>query len=869
MRERTSVFMGTPPNLVRPRRIVIRKSVGLRPRVYCSVPPSPEAKIEAWFRKRRWTPFPFQREVWNSYGAGESGLLHCTTGAGKTFAVWFAALLKAMKEQDEGGGLRVLWITPLRALAADTESALASSVADLWPKWKVARRTGDTSSHLRKKIAERPPECLVTTPESATLLLSQPNFLPHFRSLKLIVLDEWHELLSTKRGVLTELALARLRTLAPNVKTWGLSATLGNIDEATLALGGFDSTGKPHPMRIVQSGPVKRTRIETLLPAADDRYPWGGHLGIQLLGGVTKLLRKHKTSILFTNTRSQAELWFQGLAQAMPDWEGKLGLHHGSLSNEVRSDAEEGLRTGRLRAVVATSSLDLGVDFAPVDAVLQVGSPKGVSRLLQRAGRSGHRPGAESVIYCVPANTLELVEIAAARDLAMAGMIENRSPLRLPLDVLVQHIATVGAGGLDENGGFDPNALLREVRTTFAYQNLSDTEWNWALDFTARGGNSLNAYSQFNRLSRNNGRFVMTDERLAREHRMNIGTITSDASISVQFVRGARLGSVEESFLAKMRKGDRFLFAGRNLELVRVREMTAYVRAAKKGPRGVPRWMGGRLPLSTRLAQGMRARLETARAGIFDTPEMERLRGILEIQSKLSIIPASNELLIERWKSREGHHLFIYPFEGRLVHEGLAALFAFRLGRLQPTTFSLAFNDHGLELLSPDCVALEAALENGLLDDANLVDDILGSINAGEMSRRQFREIARIAGLTHEGVGRARKSTRQLMISASLLYEVFQRYEPSNLLFRQATREVLENQLEQSRLKRALANMRNSALQIVELTAPSPFAFPIFVERFRQELSSEELASRVARMEVALEKVHDEDLHSAPVSTHA
>jgi len=812
-----------------------------------------EASIHAWFEKRGWSAFPFQHEVWERIGRGDSGLLHCTTGAGKTFAIWFAALLQGMRRDDRGGGMRVLWITPLRALAADTESALASSTAELWPHWKVARRTGDTSAHKRKKISERPPECLVTTPESATLLLSQPTFLHHFRSLQLIVVDEWHELLSTKRGVLTELALARLRTLAPTVRVWGLSATLGNLADAALALGGYDGEGNARPMALVQGGPVKRTSIKTLLPPAVERYPWGGHLGLHLLNGVTELLRRHTTSIVFTNTRSQAELWFQGLAQAMPDWEGKLGLHHGSLSNEVRADAEDGLRTGRLRAVVATSSLDLGVDFAPVDAVLQVGSPKGVSRLLQRAGRSGHRPGAESIIYCVPANTLELVEIAAARDLAIAGSLEGRPPLRAPLDVLVQHLATVGAGGMDEAGGFDENALLAEARTTLAYHSLTDAEWSWALDFTARGGQSLKAYPQFARLTHENGRFMMRDERLAREHRMNIGTITSDASIQVQFVRGARLGSVEESFLAKMKRGDRFLFAGRNLELVRVRDMRAHVRLARKGPRGVPRWMGGRLPLSTRLAEGMRTRLDAARRGIFDTPEMERLRGVLEIQSKLSAIPATDELLIEKFKSREGHHLFIYPFEGRLVHEGLGALFAYRLGRQHPTTFSLAFNDHGMELLSPDEADLERSLENGLLSDENLLEDILASINAGEMSRRQFREIARIAGLTHEGVGRSRKSTRQLMISSSLLYEVFQRYEPSNLLLHQASREVLENQLEQTRLRAALRKMSASRMRIVDLESPSPFAFPIFVERFRQELSLEELADRVARMELVIE----------------
>jgi len=813
-------------------------------------PDPPEDITKAWFAKRGWQPFPFQREVWDAYSAGESGLLHCTTGAGKTFAIWFAALREAIRRSDAGGGLRVLWITPLRALAADTAEALSASAAEIWPAWTVDRRTGDTSSYRRRKIAERPPEALVTTPESVSLLLSQPAFLHHFRSLELVVMDEWHELLSTKRGVLAELALARLRTLAPNLRIWGLSATLGNLPEAALTLGGFQPDGVPRPMRQVRGRIAKKVRIETLLPS--DAYPWGGHLGLQLLPKVIPILKQHRTSILFTNTRSQAELWFRALDQALPDW--GLGLHHGSLSNDVRLEVEEGLRSGTLRCAVATSSLDLGVDFAPVDAVLQIGSPKGVARLLQRAGRSGHRPGAESIIYCVPANTLELVEIAAARDLAARGEIESRPSLKAPLDLLCQHLTTVATGGFEEKGGFAVDALRAEIESTHAYLGLEDVAWKWALNFAARGGSALRAYPQFARLSEHDGRYFIRDEDTARKHRLTIGTITSDASISVKYLRGRSLGSVEESFIAKLRPGDRFLFAGKSLELVRVRNLEAFVRPSKSGPKGVPRWMGGRMPLSSQMAAGMRERLDAARVGVFDTPEMQCVRGVLEIQATMSRIPGRQELLIERLKSREGHHLFLYPFAGRLVHEGLAALFAYRLAKREPTTFSLAFNDYGMELLSLQAVLLPESFERELFSEERLVEDILGSLNAAEMARRRFREIARVAGLTQEGVGKARKSARQLMISASLLFDVFQRYEPDNLLLNQATREVMESQLEQTRLRQALGRMRASELCVVELTGPSPFSFPLMVERFREQLSSEDLAARVARMEIALER---------------
>jgi ATP-dependent Lhr-like helicase len=803
---------------------------------------SPAARVEAWFAARGWEIFSFQREVWDAFARGESGLLHCTTGAGKTYAVWFAALRDALAEP--GAGLQVLWITPLRALAADTEAALAAPLEELGLSWTVARRTGDTSSHQRRKILERPPHGLVTTPESLALLLSQPAFLPHFTSLRLVVVDEWHELLSTKRGVLTELGLARLRSLAPAAPVWGLSATLGNTEEAAAALGGVS-----RPMRIIRGRTPKRVQIETLLPPADRHFPWGGHLGLHLLPQVAKRLRANRTSIVFTNTRSQAELWYRALVEAMPDI--PLGLHHGSLSDEVRHAAEEGLRTGSLRAVVATSSLDLGVDFAPVDGVFQIGSPKGVARLLQRAGRSGHQPGADSAIFCVPANTFELVEIAAARDLAAAGTVESRAPLRAPLDVLCQHIVTVAAAG-----GFRADALFREVRTSHAYRDLAEDEWRWALEFAATGGETLRAYPEFARLVQTDGLYAPREERVAKQHRMNIGTITSDASVTVAFQNGARLGSIEESFIAKLRPGDRFLFGGRNLELVRVRDLRAIVRLGGKRPTTVPRWMGGKMPLSSCLSLGVRRRLDAVeRNAPADTEEMRRLAPILAVQKRLSRVPAAGELLIERLRTREGHHIFFYPLEGRLVHEGLAALFAFRIARREPLTFSLAVNDYGFELLSAKPAPLEDALTGGLFAEENLLADILGSIHSAEMARRRFREIARVAGLVNEGVGRARKSARQLTISSSLLYDVFARYDPGNRLLAQATHEVMESELEQTRLRETLAQLRERALVIVDAEAPTPFAYPLFVARFREQLSTEELATRVSRMEAAMEKV--------------
>lgn len=815
-------------------------------------PPANESQhsFERWFHSRGWKVFPFQREVWEANAEGDSGLVHCSTGAGKTYAVWFAALREAL-DHPERRGLQVLWLTPLRALAGDTANALIAPLADLGVGWEVAIRNGDTTGHQRKKISTAPPEALITTPESLALLLSQPAFVPHFASLRMIVVDEWHELLGTKRGVLAELSLARLRTLAPEARRWGLSATLGNTGDAARVLGGFLPSGDPAPMRLVRGAASKPISIKTLLPPKNAFYPWGGHLGLKLLPGVVRLLKEYPTSIVFTNTRSQAELWFQALQAAMPEWKDLLGLHHGSLSRDVREEAEAGLASGKLRAVVATSSLDLGVDFAPVDCVLQIGSPKGVARLLQRAGRSGHRPGAESRIVCVPANSLELLEFAAVRDVVATGTVESRSSLRYSMDVLCQHIISTAAAG-----SFDPAELLAEVRGTHAYHGLSDDAWAWALDFASHGGKSLSAYPQYSRVMPCvTGGLEIRDAVVARQHRMNIGTIVSDASVNIRFQNGASLGNVEESFLARMRPGDRFLFAGRCLELVRVRDLRATVRAAKGRASGVPRWMGGRMPLSSRLSEAVRERLTGVAQGKEpDSEEMERLRPILAIQKRMSAIPESSDLLIEKLQSREGWHLFIYPFEGRLVHEGLAALFAFRLAQVRPITFSLAVNDYGMELLSAEPLAPDDFSAAKLFATEHLIDDILGSMHSAEMAKRRFREIARIAGLIQEGVGKMKKTTRAMTISSSLLFDVFSKYEPENRLLQQSTQEVLDEQFEQTRLRSTLASLRTRRLVVREIRAPTPLSYPLFMERLRGQLSSEDLAARVARMEAAMEK---------------
>ena len=827
-------------------------------------------QVENWFAGRKWKVFPFQKQAWKSFLTGQSGLIHATTGTGKTLAAWLGPVIEALAEAEKNPSaitdspLKVLWITPLRALAIDTLHSLQEPLTGLGVSWCVESRTGDTPAAVRNKQRQRLPTALVTTPESLSLMLTRADAEHQFRDLRAVICDEWHELLSTKRGVQVELALARLRRWRPALRTWGLSATLGNLDEAMhVLLGPADLTGScsaasPEPRldsdrqtgMMITGRQRKEVVIDSLIPNTIERVPWAGHMGMKQLTDVIKSVENANSTLIFTNTRSQTEAWYRALLQARPDWAGLIALHHGSLEHDTRTWVEDGLRAGSLKCVVCTSSLDLGVDFSPVDRVMQVGSPKGVARLLQRAGRSGHRPGAVSRLTCVPTHAVELIEVAAARDAIEAGQLEGRQPHRCPLDVLCQHLVTISLGT-----GFVPEELLREVRQSASYQHLSQEEWDWTLDFVSRGGDALNAYPDYHKLVEKDGRYVIGNQRIARNHRMSIGTITSDASLVVQYLNGPRLGTIEESFLTKMNPGDCFTFAGRTVELVYVHDMKVWVRKATSKERArIPRWMGGRMPLSTELANAVRRRLEQAHDGHYEGPEMQAVRPLLELQAQWSAIPLPSQLLIEQIKSREGFHLLVYPFAGRLVHEGLSALFAWRMAQIQPMTFTMSVNDYGFELLSATEPPLDAVLKNGLFDTAGMGRDLEACLNAAEMGKRQFREIARISGLVFQGYPGQQKSAKQLQASSGLLFDVFTNYDPENLLLHQARAEVLERQLEHSRLLTTLQSLQTA--QLLRLTPDrfTPLAFPLIVARLRERLSSESLTTRVARMTVQLEK---------------
>ncbi len=828
-----------------------------------STKPATASKIVGeYFQRMGWKPFRFQRSAWRAYLEGESGLVHSATGTGKTLAVWMGPMLKWLKENPDSlkwnskrpPPARVLWVTPLRALAIDTENALRAPIEALGLPWNLDSRTGDSKASAKARQLKRLPTALVTTPESLSLIITHANLLPELAGVEAVIVDEWHELLGTKRGIQVELALARLRRLNPAVRVWGVSATLGNLGEAMESLVGVDADR----VRLIQGYTKKKIKLESLIPSKMERFPWSGHIGTRMVSQVAELIEQVRSTLVFANTRSQTEIWYQQLLKARPDWAGRMALHHGSLDTSVRKWVEAGLRDGNLRAVVCTSSLDLGVDFTAVDLVIQIGSPKGAARLLQRAGRSGHQPGAVSRLVFVPTNAIELIEFAAAQDAIAGGDLESRQLLDKPLDVLAQHVVTIAIGG-----GFNSGELLAEVRSTRAYQSLSDAEWQWVLDFVVRGGSSLTAYPEFHRVAIVDGRYVVTERRTAQMHRMNIGTIVSDAAMSVRFLKGPTLGTAEESFLSKLKVGDRFLFAGRLVSLVIVRDNVAYVRKATGTPDTVPRWMGGRLPLSSELSAALRRRIEQAAMGQLLGREMNSLKPLFDIQQRWSQLPRRDQLLIEQIETRGSNQLFVFPFEGRLVHEGIAALVAYRLSQRQKTTFSIGCNDYGFVLQSPHRIDVSKAIEQGVFLNETLVSDILSSMNATEMAKRQFRQIARVAGLIQAGYPGQRKSASHIQASSNLFYDVFCQYDPDNLLLQQSRREVLDMQLEINRISTALDRIRDSTVVVTSPPKTTPLAFPLLVDKLRERLSSESLAERVARLQQQLEKAVDQSTERA------
>lgn len=810
--------------------------------------------VGKWFQTKRWNSFKFQEDVWDAFLNGKNGLLNAPTGSGKTYALWIPNVIKWINEHPNDyqnrtdNGLKVIWITPLRALAKDIQSALQSSLDEMDIPWEVGRRTGDVSTSIKQKQNNRMPEVLITTPESIHILLAQKEYMRHFKNLDAVIVDEWHELLGSKRGIQVELGLSRLKSARPSLSIWGISATIGNLDQALEVLLGVDCSIKNST--IIRAEIKKKIEIKSVLPDEIETFPWHGHLGLNLLPKILPIIDKNKSTLIFTNTRGQSEVWFQRILDARPDLAGTIAIHHGSLNRDVREWVETSLHEGILRAVVCTSSLDLGVDFSPVDMVIQIGSPKGVARFLQRAGRSGHSPGATSKIYFVPTHALELIEAAALRNAVNESEMESREPILKPIDVLVQYVVTLAV-----SDGFDPEQILKEVRKTFAYETLSDSEWEWILTFITTGGKSLGKYPEYSKvIIDGDGIFKVLDRKIAQRHRMSIGTISSNSMLRVKYLSGGSLGSIEETFISSLKIGEKFWFAGRNLELIQIKEMTAFVKRAKGTKAKVPSWQGGRMSLSSNMTSILRKTMQEAIVGNTGMIELETISPILDVQKDWSILPNEQQFLIEKSFSREGCHVFFYPFEGRNVHEGLSALFAHRISKMTPITFSIAMNDYGFELLSDQDIPVEKAIEEGLLSPDNLVTDIRASLNDSELAKRRFWEICQVAGLVFHGFPGEHRKAKHLRMSTSLLFDVFREYEPDHLLIQQAFEEVMFFQLDEIRLTKALINIQDQEIVLNHTERFTPYAFPIMVDRLRGKLSSEKLIDRIKKMQLQLGK---------------
>ena len=835
-------------------------------------------------KKRK--PFLFQEQTWQEILEGKSGLVNAPTGYGKTYSVFLGAVIQFINAHPgdyltkNNNGLQLVWITPLRALGKDIGRAMEEVIISIGMQWRIGIRNGDTAMSERQKQKKNMPEVLIITPESLHLLLAQKDYPLLFRQLKIIAVDEWHELLGSKRGVQVELAVSRLiglRTKEINrelvlpqkanpfsmVSVWGISATIGNLAEAKNVLlsslslsfthrGKEAGSGEGLRPRIITAVYKKKIEIVSIIPDEIEKYPWAGHLGIKLADKILPVIYSNNSTLIFINTRGMSERWYQELLNIAPDLAGNIALHHGSIEQELRLWVEDALHAGTLAAVVCTSSLDLGVDFRPVETVIQVGSPKGVARFLQRAGRSGHQPGATSRIWFLPTHSLELLEAAALKEAIDISLIESRQPFLLCFDVLLQYLCTLAV-----SDGFYPDEIFEEISATHCYADIKREEWQQVLQFITAGGIALQQYDDFKKVEIIDGLYKITSRRIAMRHRMHIGTIVSASMLKVKFISGGYIGVIEEYFISKLKAGDVFTLAGRKLEFLMIKEMTVLVKKSNASKSIVPSWDGGRMPLSANLGLMLRKKLdEVADPQTVSKQEKEltALKPLFDLQKKLSQVPKANQLLIEHIETKDGFHLFVYPFEGRLVHEAMAALLAFRISRITPITFSFAMNDYGFELLSDQPIPLDDANVYELFSEENLFEDIQKSVNASEMARRKFRDIAVVGGLIFQGMPGEYVKQKHLQSSASLLFNVFSEYEPGNLLLRQAYNEVMEQQMDEPRLRNMLQRVQKSTIIITFPERLTPFCFPIKVDSIRENMTSEKLEDRVRRMQEQLDR---------------
>ena len=775
----------------------------------------------SWFARQGWTPRAHQMAVLAAAAAGRSTLLVAPTGGGKTLAGFLPSLVDLHAAPRPG--LHTLYVSPLKALAADVARNLMRPVAELSLDISIATRSGDTSAEQRRRQREAPPNVLLTTPESLAVLLSMPAAETPFSGLSAIVIDEVHALAGSKRGDQLALCLARLGGIAPGARRIGLSATVAH-EVPLQAYVSPDGNGDGVELIKVAGGAAP----EITMMLAGERLPWSGHMGLAAAPEILQRIRAAGMTIVFVNTRAQAELLFQALWKLN---EGTLpiAIHHGSLEPEQRRRVEQAMVEGRLRAVVATSSLDLGIDWGGVDQVLQVGAPKGVSRLLQRVGRANHRMEEPSRAVLVPANRFEVLECEAAILGVTAGELDGDAPRPGGLDVLAQHILGVACAG-----PFLPDALYAEVRRAAPYAALSRMDFDDVLAFVETGGYALAAYERYRKLFRDaEGRLHVRSERIARQHRMNIGTIVEEPLLKVRYAGrgGGTLGEVEEYFVNMLTPGDTFIFAGKLLRFVGLRETVCEVADGGSGEPKVPAYAGGRMPLTTNLADRVRGMLQDASTwGAFPAPVQEWLA----LQRACSRLPGRHDLLVETFPRGDRFFLVAYCFEGRNAHQTLGMLVTRRMERFGMAPLGFVATDYVLACWS----AREPTDVARLFEQDMLGDDLEAWMAESSMLRRTFRNVAVIAGLIERHHPGAEKNRRQVTVNSDLIYNVLRRHQPDHILLRATRADAAGGLTDVARIALLLQRARGHVRHMV-LSRVSPLAVPVLLEIGRESVRGE------------------------------
>lgn len=804
-----------------------------------------------WFASRSWSPRPHQLALVDHLSRGESTLLIAPTGAGKTLAGFLPSLVelearaKLLPGSAGSTGLHTLYISPLKALAVDIARNLEAPVSEMSLPVKLETRTGDTPSHKRQRQKRNPPDILLTTPEQIALLLSDPQSVEMFRSLKTVVLDELHALVTSKRGDLLALGLARLRKICPNLRTIGLSATVAEPDDLRAYLVGQPDAETRALAEMVQITGGAEPDVSIL--DTEERLPWSGHSSRHAMGEIYQLIKQHQVSLVFVNTRSQAEMIFQELWRINDDTL-PIALHHGSLDVGQRRKVEAAMASGVLRAVVATSSLDMGIDWGDIDLVINVGAPKGASRLAQRIGRANHRMDEPSKAILVPANRFEVLECQAALAASKRGE-QDTPPLRKgALDVLAQHVL-----GLACADALDPVAIYDEIRTCETYRYLTWETFEKVLSFVATGGYALKTYEQYAKLRKGkDGLWRIAHPKIAQQYRLNVGTIVEAPMLKVRLVRskadgrrspigrgGKMLGEIEEWFVEQLAQGDTFLFGGEVLRFEGLRENEAFASRSKSDTPMIPSYQGGKFPLSTYLADSVRAMLASPESWRYLPGQV---REWLELQQAKSELPTRDGLLVETFPRAKRHYMVCYPFEGRLAHQTLGMLLTKRLERLGARPMGFVANDYALAIWGLGDLSL--LFSSGKIDlDALFEEDILGDdldawLAESSLLKRTFRYCAVIAGLIERRHPGQEKSGRQVTVSSDLIYDVLRSHEPDHILLQATWNDAAEGLLDISRLSELLARIKGRITH-TRLERVSPLAVPIMLEIGKEPIYGE------------------------------